>query len=80
MRVQGDVALLTGAATLRADRRTGVHTALIARRLADARAAGARLAIITTAPGTQSMANVMKHGFALLYARAVLSLPALTKG
>lgn len=71
MNVQGDVAVFTGSATLAAHRRHGVQTALLARRLADARAAGATLAIITTAPGTQSQANVMRAGFSLVYARAV---------
>ena len=74
MRIHDEVAVFTGAATLPAYRRRGVQSALIARRLLDARDRGARLAIITTAPGTQSTANVMKHGFALLYARAVLAL------
>jgi GNAT superfamily N-acetyltransferase len=72
MSIEGDVAVFTGSATLPPHRRHGVQAALLARRLADARAAGAALAIITTAPGTQSQANVMKQGFALVYARAVL--------
>ena len=33
----------------------------------------AELAVITTAPGSQSQDNVMKHGFALGYARAILT-------
>jgi len=45
---------------------------VIAARLADAAARGADLAVITTAPGSQSQANVMKHGFTLAYARAIL--------
>lgn len=72
MRVHDGVAIFTGAATLRPFRRRGVQSALIARRLTDAHAQGAELAIVTTSPGTQSMANMMKHGFALLYARAIL--------
>jgi hypothetical protein len=70
--VRDGVALLTGSATLPAQRRRGVQAALIAARLDDARARGADLAIITTAPGTQSQANVMKQGFSLAYARAIL--------
>ena len=70
MRLERGVALLTGSATLPAQRRRGVQAALIAARLADARARGAELAVIT--PGSQSQANVMKHGFALVYARAIL--------
>jgi GNAT superfamily N-acetyltransferase len=72
MLVHDGVAVLTGSATLPSHRRQGVQAALIARRLHDARAAGAELAAITTAPGTQSQANVMKRGFALAYARAIL--------
>jgi len=70
--VRGEVALLGGSTTLVAQRRRGVQGALIARRLHDAAARGAQLAIITTAPGTQSQANVMKRGFALAYSRALL--------
>lgn|SRR6478736_9345874 len=76
MRMHGTVAQLTGSATLPAQRRRGVQAALIAARLEEARARGADLAVITTAPGSQSQANVMKHGFALAYARAILVLPA----
>jgi GNAT superfamily N-acetyltransferase len=72
MMIHAGVAVLTGSATLPAHRRQGVQAALVARRLHDARAAGADLAIITTAPGTQSQANVMKRGFALSHARAIL--------
>jgi hypothetical protein len=72
MCLHNDVALLGGSAIVPALRRRGAQAALIHRRLADAHAAGAELAIITTAPGTQSQANVMRHGFALVYARAIL--------
>jgi GNAT superfamily N-acetyltransferase len=72
MRVHEGVALLTGSSTLPEARRRGVQAALIAARLADARARGAELAVITTAPGSQSQANVTKRGFALAYARAIL--------
>ncbi|HEX5059884.1 MAG TPA: GNAT family N-acetyltransferase [Kofleriaceae bacterium] len=72
MTMHGDVAVLAGSGTLVAHRRRGVQAALLATRLADACAAGATLAVITTAAGTQSQANVMKLGFALAYARAVL--------
>ena len=75
MQLHAGVAVLTGSATLAAHRRRGVQAALLVRRLADARAAGATLAVITTAPGTQSQANTMRHGFSLAYARAVLVSP-----
>jgi len=76
LRMHGAVAQLTGSATLPAQRRRGVQAALIAARLEEARARGADLAVIMTAPGSQSQANVMKHGFALAYARAILVSPA----
>jgi hypothetical protein len=72
MRVHDGVALLTGSATLPAQRRRGVQAALLAARLDDAHARGAELASITTAPGSQSQANAMRRGFALVYARAIL--------
>jgi hypothetical protein len=75
MRLHEGVAILTGAATLPAQRRRGVQTALIASRLAEAAARGAELAVVTTAPGSQSQANMMKHGFALGYSRAILTRP-----
>jgi GNAT superfamily N-acetyltransferase len=72
MRVHDGVASLTGSATLPAHRRRGVQAALIAARLAEAHTRGAEIATITTAPGSQSQANVAKHGFVLGYARAIL--------
>jgi GNAT superfamily N-acetyltransferase len=72
MRIHEGIAALTGSATLPALRRRGVQAALIAARLAEAHARGAEVATITTAPGSQSQANVTKHGFVLGYARAIL--------
>ncbi|WP_433303550.1 GNAT family N-acetyltransferase [Actinoplanes sp. CA-030573] len=72
----GGVAQFIGAATLPAFRRRGVQTALLAARLADARAAGCDLAVVTTGPGTRSQRNVQRAGFQLLYTRAVLVRPA----
>jgi GNAT superfamily N-acetyltransferase len=72
MRLDPPVALLSGAATLPAHRRCGVQTALLHHRLAVAREAGCRLAVVTTQPGSKSQQNVARQGFQLLYARAVL--------
>jgi ribosomal protein S18 acetylase RimI-like enzyme len=66
------VAQLCGATTLAPLRRRGVQRALLAARLADAASRGCDLAVVTTAPGSQSQANVQRQGFELLYARAVL--------
>jgi GNAT superfamily N-acetyltransferase len=72
MRIDGDLAQLAGAGTRPQARGRGVQKALLQRRLADARAAGCSLAVVTTAPGTRSQDNVMRRGFALLYTRAIL--------
>jgi GNAT superfamily N-acetyltransferase len=66
------IAQMAGAGTVPALRRRGVQTALVAARLADARAAGCDLAVVTTQPGSPSHANTQRLGFDLLYTRAVL--------
>ena len=76
MRIDGDLAQLAGAGTLPRARGRGVQKALLQRRLADAAAAGCTLAVVTTAPGTRSQDNAMRHGFELLYARAILVGPS----
>jgi GNAT superfamily N-acetyltransferase len=72
LRVDGDIAQLCGASTLPRFRRRGIQTALLRRRLADARAQGCRLATVTTQPGSKSNHNAQRQGFELLYPRAVL--------
>jgi len=72
MRSSEGIAQLTGAATAPAHRRQGVHTALLAARLADAAAAGCDVAVIITQPGSKSQQNAQRQGFDLLYTRAVL--------
>lgn len=74
MRIDGNIALMTGAATLAEHRRQGVQGALLSQRLRDAISMGARTAIITTSGGTRSQANAMRAGFSLLYSRAILVL------
>ena len=74
MRIDGDIALMTGAATLTEHRRRGVQGALLERRICDAAMAGAQIAVITTSGGTRSQANAMRYGFSLLYSRAILVL------
>lgn len=75
MRLDDGLAQLSGAATLPAFRRRGVQSALLSWRLAMARAAGCDLAVVTTQPGSKSQANVIRQGFALLFARAILIAP-----
>ena len=72
MRLGEGIAQFCGAATLREHRRRGVQSALLAERLALAAAAGCEVAVITTQPGSKSMQNAQRHGFQLLYVRAVL--------
>jgi GNAT superfamily N-acetyltransferase len=71
-RIAEGVAQFAGAATAPAYRRRGVQTALLSARLADAAAAGCDIAVVTTQPGSKSQQNVQRHGFDLLYTRAVL--------
>lgn len=66
------IAQLTGAATAPAYRRRGVQAALLATRLRLASEAGCELAVVTTAPGSNSQKNVQRKGFQLLYTRAIL--------
>jgi GNAT superfamily N-acetyltransferase len=72
LRIDAGIAQLCGAATLPAFRRRGVQTSLLRRRLADARAAGCELAVMTTQPGSKSQENGQRQGFSLLYSRALL--------
>jgi GNAT superfamily N-acetyltransferase len=63
------VAGLFGASTLPLFRNRGVHSALIAARLARAAAAGCDLAACIAQPGSTSNRNVVRHGFSTLYTR-----------
>lgn len=69
------VALLFGASVLPAFRRRGVHTALLARRVAYARAAGADLVIIEGAAGGGTARNALRLGFEIAFTNAVLKRP-----
>jgi GNAT superfamily N-acetyltransferase len=71
-RITDGIAQLAGAATAPAHRRHGVQSALVAARLADARAAGCDVAVIVTQPGSRSQQNAQRRGFDLLYTRATL--------
>ena len=75
LRIDGTIAQLAGAATLPAFRRRGVQSALLARRLATARAAGCEVAVVTTQPASKSQRNVQRSGFHLLYSRQLLVKP-----
>ena len=74
MRLHEGVAQLAGAATLPAQRRRGVQSALLHHRLGEAARAGCDLAVVTTLPGSKSQQNIQRLGFELLYTRAHLVL------
>ena len=69
----GGVASLAGAATMPSFRRRGCQTALLYRRLADARRAGCGLAVTQAAPGSVSQRNMERAGFRVAYTKAVWS-------
>ena len=75
VRLGEGIAQLCGAATLPAFRRRGIQTALLRRRLRDARGVACDLGIMTAQPGSLSHFNAQRQGFSLLYARAVLVKP-----
>jgi hypothetical protein len=72
LRLVDGIAQFAGAATIVEHRRHGIQNALLAVRLADAAAAGCDLAVIVTQPGSKSHQNAQRHGFHLLYTRAIL--------
>lgn len=69
LRLDDDIAQFIGAGTLPHLRRRGVQTALLRARLVEAAAAGCRVAVIVTPPGSKSQQNAQRQGFSLLYAR-----------
>jgi ribosomal protein S18 acetylase RimI-like enzyme len=75
LRIDDGLAQLCGAATVPQFRRRGIQAALLRLRLSEARQAGCDLAVVTTQPGSKSMANAMRQGFSLLYTRLVLIKP-----
>jgi len=78
LRLDGAVAQFSGAGTLPRFRRRGVQTALLRARLMDAAAAGCTIGVVVTQPGSKSQQNVLREGFALLYARQLLVKPVPT--
>lgn len=63
--LQEDVAVLGGAATVPAARRSGAQTALLHYRLSQAAAAGAHAAVVTAAPDSGSARNLTRDGFTM---------------
>ena len=75
LEVGADVAALFATSVLPAFRRRGIQRALIAARLKEARAAGARLACIHSSPTAGTDRNAMRTGFFLAYPKAALVRP-----
>lgn len=73
--VSEGIATLWGAAVDAAYRRRGVQRALMTRRLALAREAGASLAFIETSSGGPTHRNAAALGFTLAYTRALMTRP-----
>src|SRR5262249_22300419 len=75
--VQGDTAYCADAATDPAFRRRGLHSALLRRRIMDARAAGVDLVTSGAAFLSDSYRNMERIGMRLMFMRAVwMALPA----
>lgn len=72
LRVEGMTGYFFADSTLTAFRGRGVQGALIAARLADARAAGCDLAFALTAAGSASQRNYERAGFTPVYSQALL--------
>lgn len=68
----GGYAALSAASVLPECRRHGVHTALIRARLKRAIALGCDIAGVFTDPGSNSQRNAERHGFRLMYSKAIL--------
>ena len=71
-RIADGVAQLAGAATCPRTAAAASRPALLATRLADARAAGCTIAVLVAQPGSPSHRNAQRSGFDLLYTRATL--------
>ena len=69
-----DLAYLANASTLPELRNRGVQTALIAARIADARAAGCDTVCAGAAFGSQSQRNLQRAGLQVAYTKAVWRL------
>lgn len=65
----GEVAVLAGASTIPEGRNLGAQNALLRSRLTYAAESGCTLAMMVTAPGSQSQKNAQKNNFRIAYTR-----------
>ncbi len=70
-----EAALFFSDTTLCGYRRRGIQSSLIAARLAQAIAAGCKLAVASTSPGSSSQRNYERAGFRVAYTKAILTSP-----
>lgn len=77
--VNGNLAELFLAGTIKPFRKKGYQNQLIAERIRYAKEQGCQFITVTTKPGNSSSRNMERHGFSLLYQRAVLKSPLLRK-
>ena len=69
---EAGIAALFGSSTLPQFRGRGVQTALIHRRLWEARQAGCEYAVVSTWPGSGSQRNMERRGFRVAYTKLVM--------
>jgi GNAT superfamily N-acetyltransferase len=67
--IYGEVAIMAGASTIPEARNLGAQNALLSARLKYASERGCTLAMMVTAPGSQSQKNSRKNGFEIAYTR-----------
>lgn len=77
--IKGNLAEMFLTATIQAYRGKGYQNRLIEERIRFAKEQGCRYITVTTKPGTSSARNMERNGFALMYQRAILKSPPLTK-
>ena len=70
---EAGIAALFGSSTLPQFRGRGVQTALINRRLWEARQAGCEYAVVSTLPGSGSQRNMERRGFRVAYTKVVMA-------
>lgn len=75
LRIDGGVGSLWSAGTLPTYRGRGAQSALIARRAADAAAAGCDLLVTQTEVGSVSQCNMERAGLRIAYAKAIYQMP-----
>ncbi len=74
--IHGDVAMMAGASTIPEGRNNGGQNALFSARLKFASEQGCILAVMTSAPGSQSQRNAQKNGFNIAYTRTKWQMKA----